>query len=127
MNRITEIELAGTSYPLNFSTRAAELFDERYGGLENIGSAISGSTTGKTIKEVRWMLATLIGQGAAYRRIVDKVENPPCLTEEELAVVMGIQDIQKLKTTLLAAMSAGSEPTVEVEPDKKNADATQGE
>jgi len=127
MNRITEIELGGSVYPLNFSTRAACLFDERYDGIEKAVPSLFVADIKKLLPELWWMLSVLIDQGAEYRRIIDRVENTPRLTEAELSVVIGYQDASDVKIKMLEVMTKGAAQTIETESDPKNAGATQGE
>ena len=74
MNRIIEIEIAGESYPLNFSTKAARAVSDRYGDLTNIGEAFDDKTTAQALDELVWMLALLIEQGVAYHKIVNNID-----------------------------------------------------
>lgn len=122
MNRITEIEIAGRKYPLNFSTKAVKEVSKRYGDLSKVGDAFSDRPVEEMMDEATWLLALLIEQGVAYKKIIDG-EEIKGLTQEELEVVMGIADFADLKDTLLGAMTAGMEREVEV----KNGKATQGQ
>lgn len=124
MNRITEIEIADKKYPLNFSTKAAKEVAKRYGDVSNIGEAFTGKTTDEMMDEAIWILALLIEQGVAYKKIVDN-EEIKGLNREELEVVMGVFDFSNLKNTILGAMTAGMNREVEVEIDSKNAMTTQ--
>lgn len=125
MNRISEIELAGKKYPLNFSVKAAKEVSARYGGLENIDKAFSAKSVDAMMDEVIWLLSVLIGQGVAYKRIVDG-EDAPNITAEELEVVLGVADLTTLKDQIMDAMVGGMSREVEVEVDQKNAKTTQG-
>lgn len=124
MNRITEIEIAGRKYPLNFSTKAAKEVAKRYGDISNVMDAFKGKTTDEMMDEAIWLLALLIEQGVAYRKIVDD-EDIRGLSAEELEIVMGVFDFSDLKNTILGAMTAGMKREVEVEIDPKNAMTTQ--
>lgn len=126
MNRITEIEMAGRKYPLNFSTKAAKEIAKRYGGISSVGEAFEGKSIDEMMDEATWILALLIEQGVAYRKIVDD-EEVKGLTKDDLEIVMGVVDFADLKDTILRAMMAGMEREVEVEPDPKNAETTQSE
>lgn len=126
MDRITEIEIAGKKYPLNFSVKAAKEVSKRYGDISNIGDAFSGKTMDEMMDESSWILALLIEQGVAYKKIVEG-EDIKALTKEELEVVMGVVDFADLKDILLGAMMAGMKREVEVETDPKNAETTQDE
>lgn len=125
MNRITEVELAGSKYPLNFSAKAARLVADRYGDLSKVSKAFENKSISEAMTELIWLLALLMEQGAAYKKLIDN-EEVRRFTEDELEVVIGIVDISDLKTTLFASMLAGTKQTVEV-ADEKNAVATQSE
>lgn len=124
MNRITEFEIAGKKYPLNFSVKAAEMIGERYGDISEIGKAFDGDNASKMLSEFVWLLSVLIDQGCAYKRIVsgDDIAAPSL---DDLKVIIGMQDFIARKSELMNAIVSGMKPTVEVEPDAKNADTTQ--
>lgn len=123
MNRITEIEIAGRKYPLNFSLKAVKEVSKRYGDIANVGDAFTGKPVDEMMGEANWLLALLIEQGVAYKRIVEG-EDIKGLTQDELEIIMGVVDFANLKDTLLGAMTAGMEREVEV--DGKNGKTTQG-
>jgi hypothetical protein len=125
MNRITEIEIAGSKYPLNFSTKAAKEIAQRYDGLENIEDAFADKAVDAMMDEIVWLLSLLIAQGVAYKRIVDG-EEVKGITAEELEVVLGVADMAGLKDKIMDAMLGGMKREVEVEIDPKNAETTQG-
>ena len=126
MNRIGEIEIAGSTYPLNFSTKAAKEIAQRYDGLENIEGAFSGKAVDAMMDEIVWLLSLLIAQGVAYKRIVEG-EEVKGITAEELEVVLGVADMAGLKDKIMDAMMGGMKREVEVEIDPKNAETTQSE
>lgn len=123
MNRITEIEIAGTKYPLNFSLNAAKEVAKRYGDIERVTDIFDDKSTDEMMDEATWLLALLIDQGVEYKKIVDGEEIRK-LTQDDLSVVMGVFDFTGLKDTLIGAMMAGMDREVEVEPDPKNVEAT---
>ena len=125
MSRIGEIEIAGSKYPLNFSTKAAKEIAQRYDGLENIEDAFSGKAVDAMMDEIVWLLSLLIAQGVAYKRIVEG-EEVKGITAEELEVVLGVADMAGLKDKIMDAMMGGMKREVEVEIDPKNAETTQG-
>lgn len=124
MNRITELEIAGRKYPLNFSTKAAKEVAKRYGDIANIDKAFKDKTIDEMMDEAIWILALLIDQGVAYKQIMDN-EEIKGLGIEELEVVMGVADFANLKSTILGAMTAGMSREVEVVSDPKNEKTTQ--
>lgn len=123
MNRISEIEIAGVKYPLNFSVKAAKEVSKRYGDISNIGDAFTDKPIGEMMSEATWLLSLLISQGIAYKKIVEGKEIKE-ISEDELEIIMGVADFANLKTTLLDAMMLGMGREVEVEPDLKNAKTT---
>lgn len=125
MNRIGEIEIAGSNYPLNFSTKAAKEIAARYDGLENVDKAFSDKSVDAMMDEIVWLLSLLIAQGVAYKRIVEG-EEIKGITADELEVVLGVADMAGLKDKIMDAMLGGMKREVEVEPDPKNAETTQG-
>ena len=125
MNRIGEIEIAGSTYPLNFSTKAAKEIAKRYDGLENIEDAFSGKAVDAMMDEIVWLLSLLIAQGVAYKRIVDG-EEIKGITAEELEIVLGVADMGDLKDKIMDAMLGGMKREVEVDDDPKNGKTTQG-
>lgn len=134
MERIQPIQIAGTDYLLNFSTRAANAVMERYGSIGGINSAFFAQSDDENVREkavseiaaeVAWALALLMREGAAYADIVDH-KKVPALSAEDLQVVMSIAELLDARGPVLEAVAAGIAATVEVEPDAKNAETTQG-
>lgn len=134
MDRIKSITIAGREYLLNFSTRAAKAVIERYGDIASINQALfarpdenEGDKRAITdfAEEVAWVLALLIKEGAAYQKIVNH-ETADTISEEELLVVMSAAELMSARLQALDAVGAGLTATIEVEPDAKNAETTQG-
>lgn len=111
---------------MHFSLRAAQAAAGRYGGMENIFSALSGDDQGKVLGELIWLIALLVEQGVACRNLLeDAHETAP--TEEEVGILLGMADLYRLKDQVVEAMVAGMSRTVETEEDgEKNGAATRG-
>lgn len=128
MNRITYITLHGARRPLNFSVRAAMEVTERFGGVEQLFSVIGAEQdagdVGRLYRDTVWLLALLLREGAAYDRLFGN-DAPAPLTEEELSVLLGVPEVAVCRVCVLNAVLKGMEATVEVEPDRKNVEATQ--
>jgi hypothetical protein len=116
MERIMEIEIAGTKYPLNFSVKAAKEVSKKYGDVSKIADALSEKNVADTMGELIWLLALLIDQGVAYKKIVDK-EEVKGASEEELEVIMNGSDFLGLNEILVNAMTIGMTQEVEITPD----------
>lgn len=124
MNRITEIEIAGKKYPLNFSTKAAKEMAKRYGDISKIADAFTGKTAGQMMDEAIWILELLISQGVAYKQLAEN-EEIKGLAADELEVLLGLFEFADLKGIIFNAMNAGMKREVEVEIDSKNEMTTQ--
>lgn len=125
MNRLVEWQLAGKTYYLNFSQKAARLVSERYGSIENVSDIFEGKPIHEVLSETNWLLTLLIDQGAAYKKVVFD-EEVPTISAEDLEVVMGLSDLSEMTTMVMGAITKGMSQTVEVEP-SKNDETTQGE
>lgn len=121
-NRITEIEIAGKQYPVNFSMKAAKKFIERYGSVEDVWRKINEMNQMEKLDEVNWILALLIEQGCAYIKLMEDQDILPP-GPDELEILLGIVDFSKMSDTIQAAILAGAAPEVEVELKKKAAAA----
>lgn len=121
-NRITEIEIAGKQYPVNFSMKAAKKFIERYGSVEDVWRKINEMNQMEKLDEVNWILALLIEQGCAYMKLMEGRDILPP-EPDELEILLGIVDFAKMSDVIQAAILAGAAPEVEVELKKKAAAA----
>lgn len=121
MKRLVEFSLAGKSYPLNFSVKAARWADEELGGLEKLGEIMEGGV-GKGLSAVCALLYQMMEQGAAYCKLTQGVETE-IPAREELEILIGMQDMGEVQEAVMAAAGLGAKPTVEVEPDPKNGGA----
>lgn len=124
MSRITNYELAGKVYPLNFSLKASKEVAARYGTVEGAADAISERSTEEALDEISWILALLMDQGAKYVKITEDRDVEP-LSKDNLEIVLGMADISSMRDTLFGAMTAGMDREVLVEIDPKNAETTQ--
>lgn len=120
-----EITVGGKAYPLNFSVKAAREITERFGDVENIFQAFQGGDLGKRMDDVVWLLALLINQGIARRNLLNETQVEE-VKAEDLEILLGLDDLVGIMMELLAAITAGMEQEVELEPDPKNGEATQG-
>lgn len=125
MKRISDIEILGTRYPLNFSVKAAKAVDEKFGSLDKVSGIFGWEDISTTLYNVHWLLKLLLEQGAAYKKLVEgEAIEPP--SEEVLGVLIGPGDIPRVQAIILESIGLSIQPTVEVEIDEKNAETTQG-
>lgn len=117
-------------YPMAYTVAAQSKIAERFGGIENIGSAFNDEDAAKIVENIAFFAAVLM-QGAVDRECVRcKVMGQPApdmlaLTLEEMCDAIAIEDVQGISQAVMTTMQEGGKITVEVEPQKgKNAEAT---
>lgn len=123
--RTARIEIEGREHLLCFSARVVRAVTERYGGVEAIDGALSGSEPVRALDEAVWLLATMMDGGARYAKLND-IDNPPALTADELLDVLDISDFGRLKDKIAETIINGKSVNVEAEP-PKNAKTTQAD
>lgn len=123
--RTARIEIEGREHLLCFSARVVRAVTERYGGVEAIDGALSGSEPVRALDEAVWLLATMMDGGARYAKLND-IDNPPALTADELLDVLDISDFGRLKAKIAETITNGKSVNVEAEP-PKNAKTTQAD
>ncbi len=123
--RTARIEIEGREHLLCFSARVVRAVTERYGGVEAIDGALSGSDPVRALDEAVWLLATMMDGGARYAKLND-IDNPPALTADELLDVLDISDFGRLKDKIAETITNGKSVNVEAEP-PKNAKTTQAD
>ena len=120
--RTASIEIGGKAHLLCFSARVVRAVTERYGGVENIDTALSAGDPLKALDEAVWLLSTMMDGGARYAKI-NGLETAPPLTADELLDVMDLNDFGQLRTKITEAVVSGRETHVEADPGK-NAETT---
>ena len=120
--RTASIEIGGKEHLLCFSARVVRAVTERYGGVENIDTALSAGDPLKALDEAVWLLATMMDGGARYAKL-NGLETAPPLTADELLDVMDLNDFGQLRTKITEAVVSGRETNVEADPGK-NAETT---
>ena len=120
--RTASIEIGGKAPLLCFSARVVRAVTERYGGVENIDTALSAGDPLKALDEAVWLLSTMMDGGARYAKI-NGLETAPPLTADELLDVMDLSDFGQLRTKITEAVVSGRETHVEADPGK-NAETT---
>ena len=103
--RTAEITLNGVKYPMCFSMRVVRACNERYGGIENIESALKDG-------------------GVRYERAAGN-DAPDAPSLDDMYDICGLEDFSSLREKISATIVGGSTPSVTVESGSKNAEATQ--
>ena len=120
--RTAEITLNGVKYPMCFSMRVVRACNERYGGIENIESALKDGGVAKTMDEAIWLLHTMIDGGVRYERAAGN-DAPDAPTLDDMYDICGLEDFSSLREKNSATIVGGSTPEDTVGPSPKNAEA----
>lgn len=122
--RTATININGKERLLCFSMRAILAVNDRYGGVEKIGAALSGESVSQNLQEAIWLISTMLEAGARYAAL-SGMDNPPALSCEELYDLCGADDLAELRGKIVETIVRGRDVHVEVEPEK-NGTAAQG-
>lgn len=114
--------IRGTEHPLCLSTRVVCDVGEKYGDLAGLYEAMNAESLGAKLDAVLWMLAQLLRAGARYAALCGE-EAPRPYTQDELADLLGVDELGGLMTAILETVTADTKREVEAEP-PKNAEAT---
>ena len=141
MNRTTYLNIAGKEYPMRFSMGTNIRITERYGSMKGFQEILLGDGgEGKALKEITWILKTMIDQGCAYKNLFEKdmpaPESAPVkdgkyvsLTEEELEIGLDLSGagMMEIKMKIFECFGTGNKHEVEEkkDEDKKNEMTTQ--
>ena len=112
MKRVT-IPIRGKEMPLCFSLRVMKACGDRFGGLEGLDGALSGNRDAiQALCNCTWLLAQMLDAGYRYDKEngQDAVKPPD---EDALLDTFGMDDLAELRASLLTAMTASNQRTVE--------------
>lgn len=121
--RTATAKIDGQDYLLCFSARVMRACTERYGGVENIDSALNTENPVNALDEAVWLFATMMDAGARYARL--NGHEAKALTYDDLYDVLSIEDLADIKGKIAETITSGRATTVEAET-PKNAETTPG-
>lgn len=122
--RTGKIDVNGKEYLLCFSARVIRDCSQRYGSVEKIGNALTEGTEVEIMDECFWLLATMMYAGARYAEL-EGIENPKPLSFDDLYDLSDLLDLAEAKERVFETVANGNKRNVEIEPERKNAGATQ--
>lgn len=120
--RTGNIEINGVTYPLCFSASILVALEEQGQDISDVLGADK-----LAVSNLLKLLASMIEAGIKYQRLTGTCDVEP-LTYEDVCLLLGPEDFQRVLKAVTETITAGQKRTVEaVEPkDRKNAKATQG-
>ncbi len=122
--RTGKIEINKKEYLLCFSARVIRECSKRYGSVDKIADALTEGTEIEKLDESFWLLAAMMEAGARYAAL-EGIENPKPLSYDDLYDASDLLDLSMAKDHIFKAIAEGNKRNVEVEPERKNAEAAQ--
>lgn len=122
--RVGTIGINGKQHVLCFSVRVVRHCTERYGSVNGLYDALSTENDLQALDEALWILSEMMQAGDKYAKM-QRMENAPCMTPEELEDACDLNDFVQMKAAIVLTITRGKETHVEVES-SPNAEATQG-
>lgn len=112
------IHIGDRELPMCFSLRVVDACAERFGGLDGLDTALAGGGDSmQTLRNCVWLLAQMLEAGRRYDAL-NGADAPLPPADDELLDLFGLDDLSDLRGELARAMAAGSQRSIEVEPEK---------
>jgi hypothetical protein len=120
IKRFVNIELAGKSFPLNFSIKAMRELTEKYGDLDAALDKIDeDDVSPETFDMLTEFLYQMIDQGVKKKHYLgEKCEETP--TREEIECIIDFGDFDEVMEKMTEAMSLGSTPQAKAKTAQKS-------
>ena len=128
--RTAKIDIDGKFYLLCFSGRVLRNVSERFGGVQEMYTALGDDDQVKSLDAAVWVLSQMIQAGDRYADL-NGLYNPGSLTFDQLYDLFDIQDFVGLYGKIKETITSGGARTVDAKPDeepkgKKKDDAAPG-
>ncbi|NCB92887.1 MAG: hypothetical protein EOM40_10070 [Clostridia bacterium] len=93
------VELNGKEYHLLFSLNALDAVQDKFGGYDQLDKVFD-SKSPTMIKDLKWLLTTLINEGMA--------DDEPELTEKQVGRLIHVGNMQDVQSAIYAAFAYGA-------------------
>ena len=117
--RTAEIDIDGKSYLLCFSGRVIRNVSERFGGVQEMYTALGDYDQVKSLDAAVWVLSQMIQAGDRYAGL-NGLDNPGSLTFDQLYDLFDIQDFVGLYGKIKETITSGGARTVAAKPDEES-------
>lgn len=128
-----EFEIAGRTYPAEYTVLAEELLEKHYGGIEKMDEVLQSSGVHARAKEISELLAALISGGVQREKEMCKIlgkeySGPEAIDAGAICILMKPGQLYKLMYKIRDVMKEAYSTTVELEPEQgKNGEAASSE
>ncbi|MDO5722408.1 MAG: hypothetical protein Q4P06_07710 [Actinomycetaceae bacterium] len=115
------VRIGGTDYELVLTTGATREIAARYGGLENLGTALETSEDlATTLGEVTWLITLLANQSVKIHNLTHPGEAKPELTIEAVELLTVPADLTDYRAAITEALHRGTRREIHIETDPKD-------
>lgn len=112
--RSSVITIGEKEYELLLTTKATKEIAKKYGGLSNLGDKLVKSENYEdAIGEIVWLIVTLANQPILIFNYMNKENEKPLLTQDEVELLTTPQDIANFKDAITEALLKGTKRNVE--------------
>jgi len=106
--RAVAITLGGERHELLLTTRATKEISKRYGGLDGLGTKLSGSID-MVMEEIAWIIALLANQTRQIYNLRHPADPKPLLSPEEVELLTTPADLAVYQNALTEVLAKGSQ------------------
>lgn len=112
--RSSVITIGEKEYELLLTTKATKEIAKKYGGLSNLGDKLVKSENYEdAISEIVWLIVTLANQPILIFNYMNKGNEKPLLTQDEVELLTTPQDIANFKDAITEALLKGTKRNIE--------------
>ena len=118
--RNSVIKIGNKEYELVLTTKATKEINDKFGGLENIGTKLTNTKgVAEQLDIVIWLIVLLANQ-SILRHNLESEEKKPLLKEDEVEVLTSPADLNSYTEAILDCLVKGTKRNVESEENSKN-------
>ena len=117
------IKIGNKEYELLLTTKATKEINNKFGGLEKVGTSLTqAKTVAESLEIVVWLIVLLANQSILRNNLLEG-KSDALLTEENVEILTCPADLNTYSEAILNALISGTKRTVEGEDDGKNTEA----
>ena len=115
------VSIGGQDYELVLTTAATREIAKRYGGLENLGTALETSDDlAATLGEVTWLITLLANQSVKIHNLTHPDTPKTELTVEAVELLTVPADLTDYRAAITEALHRGTRREIHTETDPKD-------
>jgi len=99
------ITIRGQEHFAVFNTAALEELTEKYGGLTELSDKLK-MTPAKAVREIAWLMALLISQGTALKKLQEGIDGKT-FSADEIKILMSPKELMDQADLIIEIMNKG--------------------